>query len=59
MNKIELQRESKGLTQSELSKKAGIDRSNLSEYENGKGNPTIRTLKKLATALGCEVKDLI
>lgn len=41
------------MTQQELSKKSGITQADLSRIENGNGNPSIRTLKRIAAALGC------
>lgn len=47
------------LTQEDLCGIADIDRSYLSEIENGKMNVTIKALVKLASALGCKLEDLI
>ena len=44
------------ITQEELSKKSGITQADLSRIENGNGNPSIRTLKRIATALGCKLQ---
>jgi len=41
----------KGLTQKQLADKCGINDANLRKYENGKQNPKIETLKKIAKAL--------
>jgi transcriptional regulator with XRE-family HTH domain len=40
-----------GLSQEELSEKAGIDQKQVSNYERGKGNPTAESLLGLAKAL--------
>ena len=45
-------RESAGLTQSELAKKTGIAQGDISKIENGNGNPSIKTLKRLAKGMG-------
>lgn len=46
-------REERGLTQEELANKANVSRATLSEIENNpQKKPTIRTLEKLASALG-------
>ncbi len=45
-------RESVGMTQEQLSKKSGIPQSFISLIENGKANPSIKVLKKLAEGLG-------
>ncbi len=47
------------LTQKDLCGLAQIDRSYLSELENGKMNVTIKSLVTIAHALKCELKDLI
>ena len=39
------------LTQSELSKKAGVSQSTIAQIEAGKKDPSVQTLKKLAEAL--------
>lgn len=44
-------RDSKGLTQEELSGLAGIDRTHYSKIERGLRSPTIDTLFKIAYAL--------
>jgi ribosome-binding protein aMBF1 (putative translation factor) len=45
-------RNASGLTQQQLSAKTGIDQAILSRIENGKANPSILTLQKLAKGLG-------
>ena len=42
-----------GLSQEELAKKSGISQEAISVLERGGGNPTMRTLERLARALGC------
>lgn len=44
------------LTQEELAKLIGMNRSRLSELESASGNPTLQTLKKIATALGAKLE---
>lgn len=48
-----------GLTQEDLCGIAEIDRSYLSEIENGKMNVTIKALVNLASALECVLADLV
>ena len=36
----------------------GIKQCSLSRYENGKGNPSVNILQRIATVLQCSVKDL-
>lgn len=45
-------RQAAGISQQELSAKSGITQADISKMENGKANPSIRTLRKLATAMG-------
>ena len=45
-------RNEKGITQTELSSITGITQADISKLENGTANPSIRTLKRLANALG-------
>lgn len=44
-------RTQKHLTQAELAKKIGISQPALAAIEKGNGNPTLKTLQKLADAL--------
>ena len=52
-------RKKRNLTQEDLCGLAEIDRSYLSEIENGKMNVTIRSLVTIAKALDCNLKNLI
>ncbi len=52
-------RKMRKLTQEDLCGIAQIDRSYLSELENGKMNVTIKSLVTIAHALECELEDLI
>ena len=49
--KIKEIRKQKGLTQKQLGDLCGIADSNIRKYENGKQNPKIETLQKIADAL--------
>ena len=49
-------RQETGLTQRELSERTGIAQSDISKPENGNANPSIRTLKRLAEAMGKQLK---
>ena len=55
MNAIIEARTSCGLTQKELSIRSGIAQGDISKIENGNANPSIKTLQRLANAMG---KDL-
>ncbi len=46
-------------TQSDLAYAIGMEIPNLSVIENGKSNPQLLTLVKIAAALDCELADLL
>lgn len=56
---LRIRRENKGWTQAELSQKTGIAIPNISLMEAGKRNIGIRSAKKLADSLGCNITDFI
>ena len=47
-------RKTMGLNHREVAKKAGIDRSFYTQIESGIRNPSVKTAKKIASALGFE-----
>ena len=49
----------KGMTQKELSEKAGVELSALQRYERGACVPTRKTLERLAQALGLNILHLM
>ena len=49
-------RTAEGLTQKELSQRTGIAQSDISKLENGNANPSVRTLQRLAEAMGKKLK---
>ncbi|WP_431037900.1 helix-turn-helix domain-containing protein [Pseudomonas yamanorum] len=55
---IKRERQSAGLSLTELAKRAGVAKSTLSQLESGIGNPSIETLWSLATAMGLQVTRL-
>lgn len=59
MEQLKRIREAKGLTQSRLSEKSGVAQSFISDVEAGRAEPTLRTLRRLADALGISVAQLI
>jgi transcriptional regulator with XRE-family HTH domain len=59
LNAIKKLRKQQKITQIVLAKNADIDRCFLSAIENGKSTPTLKTLRKIARALGCRVAELI
>lgn len=48
----------KGVTQTELSNRTGIEQCSISQYLTGKRNPSFRNVDKIARALGCSTDDL-
>lgn len=58
-NKIREIRLKKELTQEELAHKAQLDYSYINQIENGKRNPSIDAVERIAKALGVKLKDLI
>ena len=49
-------RQETGLTQKELSEKTGITQGDISKLENGNANPSIKTLKRIAMAMGKQLR---
>lgn len=45
-------RKEKGITQQELSKLTGVAQADISRIESGNGNPSFKTLKRLAEGFG-------
>ena len=45
-----------GLTQKQLSERTGIAQGDISKIEKGNGNPSLRTLKRLALAMDMKLK---
>lgn len=48
----------KGVSETELAERAGIQRTQLSKYVNGKTSPSFYIVDKIAKALGCSIDDL-
>ena len=57
--KIREIRISKGMTQKELAAKLDTTQQNLAQYENGKRNPKLMTIQKIADALNVELDELM
>ncbi len=49
-------RERSGITQKQLSELTGIAQGDISKLERGIGNPSLRTLKRIANGLGMRLK---
>lgn len=50
-------RKKKNYTQYKLAQEILTDQSNLARIEDGKVNPTVKTLLKISSVLDCKVKD--
>ncbi|MDD6492528.1 MAG: helix-turn-helix transcriptional regulator [Firmicutes bacterium] len=48
-------RKSKGMTQTDLSKKTGISQPNITRFESGNYNPSLEMLVKMAEALDMQL----
>lgn len=58
-NKLRTIREAQNLTQDELARISGVSRTTICNLENNSAdNVTVKTLTKLADALGASVKDI-
>jgi transcriptional regulator with XRE-family HTH domain len=51
-------RERTGQTQEELARKASLTQAQIANLEAGHANPTLLTIVKVASALGCSVRAL-
>ncbi len=51
-------RTAKGLSQKEVILEAGLDKAQYSRIENGKTDPSVSTVAKIAKALGISLADL-
>ena len=49
-------RKNSGMTQKQLAERTGIAQGDISKIENGNGNPSLRTLKRLASAMDMKLK---
>ena len=49
-------RKESGLTQKQLSERTGSAQADISKLESGNGNPSIKTLQRLAAGMGMRVK---
>ncbi len=52
-------RTGKGITQGDIVRKLGLGRGFISNIENGKANPTLSTIAKIAKAIGVSVGELM
>ena len=52
-------RKEKGISQGDIVRSLGMDRAFISNIENGKTNPTLATIAKLAKAVGVSIDELM
>ncbi len=52
-------REEKNMTQGDICRALNLDRAHVSNIENGKQNPTLDTIEKIAKALKVSIKELV
>ena len=52
-------RTAKGITQGDIVRKLGLGRGFISNIENGKANPTLSTITKIAKAIVVSVGELM
>jgi len=52
-------RTKKGISQGDIARTLKVNKSHISNIENGKSNPTLKTIAKLAKAVSVPVEDLI
>ncbi|OGY85278.1 MAG: DNA-binding protein [Candidatus Kerfeldbacteria bacterium RIFOXYA2_FULL_38_24] len=52
-------RTEKNMTQGDLCRATGLDRAYISNIESAKKNPTLKTIEKIAKALGVSVDELM
>jgi transcriptional regulator with XRE-family HTH domain len=59
MQRMKNLRKKLGMSQGELSQKAGLSLDTISRYERGEREPRVSHLQKIAIALGCPARDLL
>jgi len=52
-------RTAKGITQGDIVRALGMTRGSVSNIENGKANPTLATITKIARAIGVAPRELM
>ncbi|PIW96846.1 DNA-binding protein [Candidatus Kaiserbacteria bacterium CG_4_8_14_3_um_filter_38_9] len=58
-NNLKRIRTEKGITQGDIAKSLGVSRGFVSNLENGKTNPTLATITRVAAALGVTTDELL
>jgi transcriptional regulator with XRE-family HTH domain len=52
-------RNTKNITQGDIVRALGVGRGYISNVENGKANPTLETIAKIAKALKVKIEELV
>lgn len=52
-------RDSKGMTDAEVSRLSGVPKSTFTDWKSGRSNPKIEKLIKITNALGVSIEDFI
>ena len=58
-NNMKRLRLEKGMSQGDICRKIGVDRSYISNIESGNKNPTLATIERIAKALDVSIEKLI
>jgi transcriptional regulator with XRE-family HTH domain len=58
-NNLKRIRTKKGITQGDIARSLGVSRGFVSNIENGKTNPTLATIARLANAIGATTDELL
>lgn len=59
MKNLKRLRNKANLSQVQLAEKMGTDQSTVSDWELGKHDPTVATIKKMAKILRCDITKLL
>jgi transcriptional regulator with XRE-family HTH domain len=57
--RLKVLRQHRKMSQDDVSLSSGVDRSYLSEIENGKSSPTLDIIDRIAKALNVSLSDLV
>ena len=57
--KLKLMRKKAGLTQKEVADKLGITYQSYGQYERGLRNPKYTSIEKIASALNCDISEIL
>ena len=59
MINLKVMRVKNGLTLEALAEKSGLNYNTISQYENGIHAPRMDNLKRIATVLNCDIKEIL